>query len=86
MLVLCGCGVGVVLVWCGCGVDVVLVWCWCGVGVVWPHHTKTTLFEKSCGVGVVWLWCWCGVGVVSVWFGRRLSVVCHRKIDLGCRR
>ena len=32
-----------------------------------PHHTNTTLFEKSCGVGVVW-----------VWFGRRLSVVCHR--------
>ena len=64
----------------------------CGVGVVWPHHTDTTLFEKSCGVGphhnffkkcgvgVVWVWCGCGVGVVWVWFGRRLSVVCHRTL------
>jgi len=54
--------------------------------VVWPHHTNTTLFEKSCGVGVVWLWCWCGVGVVSVWFGRRLSVVCHRTGDIPHQR
>ena len=28
-----------------------------------------------CGV----VWCGCGVGVVSVWFGRTLSVVCHRR-------
>ena len=49
-----------------------------------PHHTNTTLFEKSCGVNPHHnffhkVWCECGVGVVSVWFGRRLSVVCHRK-------
>ena len=45
-----------------------------------PHHT-----QKSCGVDphhnfFQKVWCWCGVGVVWVWFGRRLSVVCHRTI------
>jgi len=58
---------------------VVWLWCWCGVGVVWPHHTHTTTFFIKCGVGVVL----CGVGVVSVWFGRRLSVVCHRTIAIS---
>jgi len=37
--------------------------------VVWVH---TTTFFKKCGVGVVW-----------VWFGRRLSVVCHRNYTRG---
>jgi len=33
---------------------------------------------------VVLVWCGCGVGVgvVSVWFGRRLSVVCHRTAEV----
>jgi len=41
-----------------------------------PHHTNTTLFEKSCGVDShhnVF-----SKSVVLVWFGRRLSVVCYR--------
>jgi len=60
-----------------------VVWVWCGHTTPTPHpvhHTNTTLFEKV----VVWVHTttfFKKCGVVWVWFGRRLSVVCHRKYE-----